>query len=164
MIKGFFVANAAALRLSSLRYPARQGKAALVGSLLATFLWSAGCGAAVAAAAIEAEHGMVVTAQRYASEVGVQILAQGGNAIDAAVAVGYTLAVVDPCCGNIGGGGFMLIHRTDGRGTLVNFRETAPRAARPDMFLDAAGNPIRDRSLNGYLAAGVPGTVMGLDR
>jgi gamma-glutamyltranspeptidase/glutathione hydrolase len=112
----------------------------------------------------DGERGMVVTAQHEASDVGLRILQAGGNAVDAAVAVGYALAVVDPCCGNIGGGGFMLIHRADGRDTLVNFRETAPRAARPDMFLDAAGNPVRDRSLNGYLAAGVPGTVMGLDR
>src|SRR5438132_638330 len=112
----------------------------------------------------EGERGMVVSAQHEASEAGLRILQAGGNAVDAAVAVGYALAVVDPCCGNIGGGGFMLIHRADGRDTLVNFRETAPQAARPDMFLDAAGNPVRDRSLNGYLAAGVPGTVMGLDR
>src|SRR5207248_9036323 len=72
-------------------------------------------------------------------------------------------AVVDPCCGNIGGGGFMLIHRADGHDSVVNFRETAPRAARADMYLDVSGNPVRDRSLYGYLAAGVPGTVMGLD-
>ncbi len=112
----------------------------------------------------EGERGMVVSAQHDASDVGLRILQAGGNAVDAAVAVGYALAVVDSCCGNIGGGGFMLIHRSDGRDILVNFRETAPRAARPDMFLDAAGNPVRDRSLNGYLAVGVPGTVMGLDR
>src|SRR6201993_5028897 len=154
MIKAFFVASAAALRLFSLRFPARQGKAALVGSLLATFLWWAGCGAAVAAAAVEAEHGMVVTAQRYASEIGVQILAQGGNAIDAAVAVGYALAVVDPCCGNIGGGGFMTVHLKDGRETFINFRETAPGAATAAMYLDAAGHPINELSRSGYLAAG----------
>jgi gamma-glutamyltranspeptidase/glutathione hydrolase len=106
---------------------------------------------------------MVVAAQHEASEAGLRILQAGGNAVDAAVAVGYALAVVDPCCGNIGGGGFMLIHRADGHDSVVNFRETAPRAARADMFLDAAGNPVRDRSLYGYLAVGVPGTVMGLD-
>jgi gamma-glutamyltranspeptidase/glutathione hydrolase len=111
----------------------------------------------------EARHDMVVSAQHEASAVGSRILDAGGNAIDAAVAVGYALAVVDPCCGNIGGGGFMLIHRADGRDSVINFRETAPRAASATMFLDAAGNPIRERSLNGYLAAGVPGTVMGLD-
>src|ERR1700746_2225156 len=106
-----------------------------------------------AEAAVEAEHGMVVSAQRYASEVGVRILAQGGNAIDAAVAVGYALAVVDPCCGNIGGGGFMTIHLADGRETFINFRETAPAAATDSMYLDSAGLPIADLSRSGFLAA-----------
>jgi gamma-glutamyltranspeptidase/glutathione hydrolase len=112
----------------------------------------------------EGERGMVVSAQHEASEAGRRILEAGGNAIDAAVAVGYALAVVDPCCGNIGGGGFMLVHRADGRDSVINFRETAPHAAAADMFLDTGGNPVRERSLYGYLAAGVPGTVMGLDR
>src|ERR1700756_1915433 len=164
MIKAFFVASAAALRLFSLRFPSRQGKDALVGSLLATFLWWAGCGAAVAAAAVEAGHGMVVTAQRYASEIGVRILAPGGNAIDAAVAVGYALAVVDPCCGNIGGGGFMTLHLKDGRNTFINFRETAPGAAAAAVYLDAEDKPIDELTRWGYRAAGVPGTVMGLER
>ena len=114
--------------------------------------------------ALEAQHGMVVSAQHYASEAGVAILQQGGNAIDAAVAVGYALAVVNPCCGNIGGGGFMTIHLADGRDTFINFREMAPAAASEKMYLDAQGNAITDLSLYGYLAAGVPGTVMGLDR
>src|SRR5712691_707460 len=117
----------------------------------------------------EGERGMVVSAQHEASAVGLRILAAGGNAVDAAVAVGYALAVVDPCCGNIGGGGFMLIRRAPnqaagGRETVINFRETAPRAASRDMFLDAAGAVVREASLYGYRAAGVPGTVMGLDR
>jgi gamma-glutamyltranspeptidase/glutathione hydrolase len=111
----------------------------------------------------EGERGMVVAAQHEASAAGLHILASGGNAVDAAVAVGYALAVVDPCCGNIGGGGFMLIHTADGRDTGINFREMAPRAANRDMFLDAAGTPMREASLYGYRAAGVPGTVMGLD-
>jgi gamma-glutamyltranspeptidase/glutathione hydrolase len=106
---------------------------------------------------------MVVSAQHAASEVGAAILAQGGNAIDAAVAVGYALAVTHPCCGNLGGGGFMTIHLADGRDTFVNFREKAPLAARADMYLDEHGNPIADKSVNGYLAVGVPGTVMGLE-
>ena len=114
--------------------------------------------------ALEAQHGMVVSAQHYASEAGVAILQQGGNAIDAAVAVGYALAVVNPCCGNIGGGGFMTIHLADGRDTFINFREMASAAASEKMYLDAQGNAITDLSLYGYLAAGVPGTVMGLDR
>jgi gamma-glutamyltranspeptidase / glutathione hydrolase len=112
----------------------------------------------------EAAHAMVVSAQREASEAGRRVLQAGGNAVDAAVAVGYALAVVDPCCGNIGGGGFMLIRRADGSATFINFREKAPGAATPAMFLDAAGNAIREASLYGYRAAGVPGTVMGLDR
>ena len=114
--------------------------------------------------AVEAEHGMVVSSQHYAAEAGRRILEAGGNAIDAAVAVGYALAVVEPCCGNIGGGGFMTIHLADGRDTFINFRETAPAAATERMYLDAKGNAITDLSLYGYLAAGVPGTVMGLDR
>src|SRR5271169_6323763 len=119
---------------------------------------------AASPAAVEAEHGMVVSAQHYASEVGAGILAEGGNAIDAAVAVGYALAVVDPCCGNIGGGGFMTIRLKDGRETFINFRETAPGAATAGMYLDTAGNPIDELSRRGYRAAGVPGTVMGLER
>jgi gamma-glutamyltranspeptidase/glutathione hydrolase len=132
-------------------------------SLLAALFWLATFGGP-AGAAVEAEHGMVVTAHRLASEVGARILAEGGNAIDAAVAVGYALAVVDPCCGNIGGGGFMTIHLEDGRETFINFRETAPAAASAAMYLDAAGNPITDLSRHGYRAAGVPGTVLGLER
>jgi gamma-glutamyltranspeptidase/glutathione hydrolase len=103
-------------------------------ALFAMFIGEVG---AASAPAVEAEHGMVVSAQRYASEVGVRILAQGGNAIDAAVATGYALAVVDPCCGNIGGGGFMTIHLRDERDTFINFRETAPAAASATMYLDA---------------------------
>jgi gamma-glutamyltranspeptidase/glutathione hydrolase len=118
---------------------------------------------AAAPAALESAGGMVVTAQHLASGVGADILRQGGNAVDAAVAVGYALAVTHPCCGNLGGGGFMTIHLADGRSTFINFREKAPLAARADMFLDAQGNPSGDRSVNGYLAAGVPGTVLGLE-
>jgi gamma-glutamyltranspeptidase / glutathione hydrolase len=118
---------------------------------------------AAAPAALESADGMVVSAQHLASDVGAAVLRQGGNAVDAAVAVGYALAVTHPCCGNLGGGGFMTIHLADGRNTFINFREKAPLAARPDMFLDAHGNPVSDKSLNGYLAAGVPGTVMGLE-
>jgi gamma-glutamyltranspeptidase/glutathione hydrolase len=118
---------------------------------------------AAAPAALESADGMVVSAQHLASDVGAAVLRQGGNAVDAAVAVGYALAVTHPCCGNLGGGGFMTIHLADGRNTFINFREKAPLAARPDMFLDAQGNPVSDKSLNGYLAAGVPGTVMGLE-
>ncbi|SFB37935.1 gamma-glutamyltranspeptidase / glutathione hydrolase [Collimonas sp. OK607] len=118
---------------------------------------------AASAPAVEAKNGMVVTSQHLASQVGVDILKMGGNAIDAAVAVGYAQAVVNPCCGNIGGGGFMTIHLADGRDTFINFRETAPAAASANMYLDSAGKAITNASLFGYLAAGVPGTVLGLD-
>ena len=131
---------------------------------LALLAGLAGSAHAASRPAAEGEHAMVVTSQHYASEVGVRILQAGGNAVDAAVAVGYALAVVNPCCGNIGGGGFMTIHLADGRDRFINFRETAPGAARADMYLDAAGKPVPGASLYGYLAAGVPGTVMGLDR
>jgi gamma-glutamyltranspeptidase / glutathione hydrolase len=121
--------------------------------------------AAHAAAPLELEsnQGMVVTSQHLASDVGAAILRQGGNAVDAAVAVGYALAVTHPCCGNLGGGGFMTIHLADGKNTFINFREKAPLAARADMFLDAHGNVAGNKSVDGYLAAGVPGTVMGLE-
>jgi len=118
---------------------------------------------AVSPPAAEAPHGMVVTAQHLASDVGREILERGGNAVDAAVAVGYAEAVVNPCCGNIGGGGFMLLHLKDRGDIAVNFRETAPAAASAGMYLDAAGNAVPGASLFGYKAAGVPGTVLGLD-
>src|SRR5579872_5171599 len=104
-------------------------------------------------------HAMVATAQHYATKVGVDVLRGGGNAIDAAVAVGYALAVVHPCCGNIGGGGFMLVRLHDGRERFIDFRETAPRRARSNMYLDAHGNVVARASTRGYLSAGVPGTV-----
>jgi gamma-glutamyltranspeptidase / glutathione hydrolase len=112
---------------------------------------------------VTAENGMVVTSQHVASDVGVDILRQGGNAIDAAVAVGYALSVTNPCCGNIGGGGFATLHLADGRDVFVNFREKAPGAATETMFLDPQGEVVPDLSLKGYLAVAVPGTVMGLD-
>jgi gamma-glutamyltranspeptidase/glutathione hydrolase len=112
---------------------------------------------------VAAEKAMVVTAQHLATEVGVNVLKRGGSAIDAAVAVGYALAVVYPAAGNLGGGGFMTIRFADGRKTFLDFRETAPRAARPDMYLDKDGNVINGLSTIGWLAAGVPGTVSGLE-
>ena len=110
-----------------------------------------------------ARHAMVVTSQHLATEVGLQILKEGGNAIDAAVAVGYALAVVHPCCGNIGGGGFMTIHLASGRNVFLDFREKAPLKATPTMFQNAAGNVVPGRSTKTWLSVGVPGTVMGLD-
>ena len=113
--------------------------------------------------AVEAKNGMVVSSQHLASQVGVDILKMGGNAIDAAVAVGYAQAVVNPCCGNIGGGGFMTIHLANGEDSFINFRETAPAAASANMYLDEKGAVKKGASLYGYLASGVPGTVLGLD-
>src|SRR5271165_2466844 len=113
--------------------------------------------------ALESTRGMVVTSQHLASDIGAAVLRQGGNAIDAAVAVGYALAVTHPCCGNLGGGGFMLIHLKDGRNAFINFRERAPLAATADMYLDAKGEPITGKSLDGWLAVGTPGTVLGLE-
>ena len=112
---------------------------------------------------VTSTHAMVVSSQHLASEVGLQILQDGGNAVDAAVAVGYALAVTNPCCGNIGGGGFATLHLASGRDTFLNFREKAPLAATPNMYLDAKGEVVPDLSLKGYLAAGVPGSVLGLD-
>jgi gamma-glutamyltranspeptidase/glutathione hydrolase len=107
--------------------------------------------------------GMVVSAQHLATKVGVEVLRKGGNAVDAAVAVGYALAVVYPQAGNIGGGGFMTIHLADGHSTFFDFREKAPLAATATMFQDAAGNAVPSRSTDSWLAVGVPGTVLGLE-
>lgn len=112
---------------------------------------------------VTAENGMVVTSQHEASDVGARILRQGGNAVDAAVAVGYALAVTNPCCGNIGGGGFATLHLADDREIFINFREKAPAAATETMYLDAKGEVVPDLSLKGYLAVAVPGSVLGLD-
>ncbi len=113
---------------------------------------------------VYAEHGMVVSAHRLASEIGVAIMRQGGNAIDAAVATGFALAVVFPNAGNIGGGGFMVAHLSDGTTFTLDFREKAPAAATQNMFLDENGEVIKDRSTFTHLAAGVPGSVDGLLR
>jgi len=107
---------------------------------------------------------MVVADQHLAAEVGRDVLAAGGNAIDAAVAMGYALAVVEPCCGNLGGGGFMLIHLANGPDRFINFRERAPLKATPGMYLDASGNVVSGGSTRGYLAVAVPGTVAGLEK
>jgi len=110
---------------------------------------------AASQAPVAAEHGMVVTAQAYATRVGVDVLKRGGNAVDAAVAVGYALAVVYPAAGNLGGGGFMTLQLADGRKTFIDFRETAPLAATATMYLDPAGNVVPALSTRGYLAVAV---------
>lgn len=110
----------------------------------------------------EYHNGMVVSANEIASQVGVDILKKGGNAVDAAVAVQFALAVVYPNAGNIGGGGFMVYRSAKGETNTLDFREKAAAGAHRDMYLDAAGNPIVDKSLYGQLAAGVPGSVAGM--
>ena len=110
-----------------------------------------------------ARNGMVVGPEQLAAEVGAQILRQGGNAIDAAVATGFALAVTYPRAGNLAGGGFMLIHLADDdRETLIDYRETAPAAASRDMFLDNEGNLDKQREYFSLQSAGVPGTVAGM--
>jgi gamma-glutamyltranspeptidase/glutathione hydrolase len=106
---------------------------------------------------------MVVSAQHLATQVGVDVLKRGGNAVDAAVAVGYALAVVYPAAGNLGGGGFMTIQLADGRKTFLDFRETAPKGATANMYLDKDGNVIKGVSTKGHLAVGVPGSVSGME-
>jgi gamma-glutamyltranspeptidase/glutathione hydrolase len=118
---------------------------------------------AASQAPVAAENGMVVSAQHLATRVGVDVLKDGGNAVDAAVAVGYALAVVYPAAGNLGGGGFMTIQLADGRKTFLDFREKAPLAATANMYLDKDGNVIKGASTTGHLAVGVPGTVSGME-
>src|SRR3954463_4466526 len=124
-----------------------------------------------AAHAVTAEHGMVVAQEKRAAQIGVDILKRGGNAVDAAVATGFALAVTYPRAGNLGGGGFMVIHlakqrqkrrHPPSRDVTIDYRETAPAAATPTMFLDAQGNPDPAKSRDSALAIGVPGTVAGL--
>jgi gamma-glutamyltranspeptidase/glutathione hydrolase len=111
---------------------------------------------------VRAKHAMVAAQESLATDVGVAILKSGGNAIDAAVAVGFALAVTHPFAGNIGGGGFMTIRLADGRTTFIDFRERAPGKASRDMYLDAAGKPTRD-SIEGWRSSGVPGSVRGFE-
>ena len=111
---------------------------------------------------VRARHGMVVADEPLATDVGVAVLQSGGNAVDAAVAVGFALAVTHPYAGNLGGGGFMLVRFADGRSTFIDFRERAPQKASRDMYLDAQGNPTRE-SLDGWRSVAVPGSVRGFE-
>jgi gamma-glutamyltranspeptidase/glutathione hydrolase len=111
---------------------------------------------------VHAQHAIVVSRHELASRAGVEIMKAGGNAVDAAVATGFALAVVHPQAGNLGGGGFMLIRMADGASHFLDFRETAPAAATARMYLDANGNVIADASVVGYKAIAVPGSVAGL--
>ncbi|HUJ21225.1 MAG TPA: gamma-glutamyltransferase [Bryobacteraceae bacterium] len=116
----------------------------------------------IARVPVRARHGMVATREAHATEIGVAVLESGGNAIDAAVAVGFALAVTHPSAGNIGGGGFLLARFADGRTAFLDFRERAAEKASRDMYLDPDGKVTRD-SVVGYRASGVPGTVRGLE-
>src|ERR1035441_7242736 len=115
-----------------------------------------------AAQPVRARHGMVVSRERHATAVGLEVLQNGGKAVDWAVGLGLALVVTHPSAGNIGRGGFMLIRLADGRTTFIDFRERAPRAASRNMYLDAAGKATQD-SVTGYRAVGIPGTVRGLE-
>ena len=148
------------LALLGCQPPAQPGDAGSVfrqagGSFPAAWTFSAD------ADPVTATEGMVATTDAYASRVGVDILAAGGNAVDAAVATGLALAVVNPEAGNLGGGGFMMVRLADGTVHAQDHREKAPIAATRDMYLDEDGN-VTDRSTVGHLAAGVPGSVAGL--
>src|SRR5437868_9643793 len=122
--------------------------------------------AATAAAApmspVHAPHGIVASMHELASRAGVEMMQAGGNAMDAAVATGFALAVVHPDAGNLGGGGFMLIRTADGTAHFIDYREKAPAKATANMYLDSQGNVIPGASLVGYKAIGVPGSVAGM--
>src|SRR3984957_16861675 len=122
------------------------------------------CGQFSAASArpVHAQRAIVVSVNELASRAGADIMQAGGNAVDAAVATGFVLAVVHPPAGNIGGGGFMLIRMADGKAHFIDYREKAPAAATRDMYLDGRGNLIEGASEYGYKAIGVPGSVAGL--
>src|SRR5882672_8590624 len=111
---------------------------------------------------VRARHGMVVAMESIAADIGVSVLQKGGNALDAAVAVGFAMAVTHPYAGNLGGGGYMLIRMADGRTTFIDFRERAPEKASRNMYLDANGEMTRD-SIEGWRSSGVPGTVRGFE-
>ncbi|HWJ28990.1 MAG TPA: gamma-glutamyltransferase, partial [Flavisolibacter sp.] len=109
-----------------------------------------------------AKNGAVTSAHPLASKVGVEIMKEGGNAIDAAIATQLALAVVYPNAGNIGGGGFMVARLANGKTLALDYREMAPSSASRDMYLDANGNVIPGKSINGHLSCGIPGTIAGL--
>src|SRR6476660_3225374 len=141
----------------------RTGVRWMVAAITSISITAFAPGHAASVAAAAAEYGMVVSAQHLATMVGVDVLKRGGSAVDAAVAVGYALAVVYPAAGNLGGGGFMTIQLADGRKTFLDFREKAPLAATPNMYLDASGNVIKGVTTSGHLAVAVPGSVAGME-
>ena len=134
----------------------------LIWLLLAVFAVFGSAFSAASTQPVHAQHAIVVSVHELASRAGVEIMQAGGNAVDAAVATGFALAVVHPAAGNIGGGGFMLIRMADGKAHFLDYREKAPAAATRDMFLDAHGNVIPGASEVGYKSIGVPGSVAGM--
>src|SRR5436853_2620531 len=129
--------------------------------LLAVVLAAASSGIAVSSRQpVRARHAMVATREHHATDVGLAVLKSGGNAIDAAVAIGFALSVTHPSAGNVGGGGFLLARFADGTATFIDFREKAPQKASRNMYLDSEGKLTRD-SLEGWRASGVPGSVRG---
>ena len=131
-------------------------------SLIASLLWLPADLTAAPLSPTHAPHAIVVSLHELASNAGVEMMQAGGNAIDAAVATGFALAVVHPQAGNIGGGGFLLLRTANGESHFIDFRERAPAATTENMYLDAQGNVIENLSLVGYKAIGVPGSVAGL--
>ena len=133
--------------------------------LIALFVaaWWVPAGWTASPAPVRARHGMIVSVNEQASGVGVAVLKDGGNAVDAAIATAFALAVTYPAAGNLGGGGFLLLRFKDGRATFIDFRERAPAAASRHMYLDASGNVVPEASTVGLRAAAVPGTVAGLE-
>ena len=140
----------------TIAFAARRFVPAVLLALLSTLAQAA------SQAPVMAENGMVVTAQHLATRVGVDVLKDGGNAVDAAVAVGFAMAVTHPFAGNLGGGGYMLIRMADGRATFLDFRERAPEKASRNMYLDAKGELTKE-SVEGWRSSGVPGTVRGFE-
>ena len=134
----------------------RQVSHCLITLLLALPLWGVG------ADVLRAKSGIVTSRSMIASEVGISVMKRGGNAVDAAVATAFALAVTYPSAGNIGGGGFMLIRLADGTIAVNDHREVAPQKATRDMYLGADGEPVRELSRSTHLAVGVPGSVAGL--
>lgn len=134
----------------------------LIGAGLVASALMFGTAAQGAPQPVRAPRGMVASSSDIASRVGVEIMQRGGNAVDAAVAVGFALAVTHPVAGNLGGGGFMLVRMSDGKTAVIDYRETAPAAATSDMYLSQSGDVVSDASTVGYRAVAVPGTVAGL--
>jgi gamma-glutamyltranspeptidase/glutathione hydrolase len=139
--------------------PRRAGPVLIAAAL---FLAPAPTARAASPPAVRANHGMVASADSRASEIGCEILRRGGSAVDASIAAAFALAVTYPEAGNLGGGGFLLLRRADGSAFALDFRETAPRAAGPGLYLDEHGRAVPSRSLRGGLSVAVPGSVAGL--